>query len=96
MLIKIALSASAAAASLMLLPTAASAGEVTGNGKDTGMEGHAASVCAFSGQEDSAESPLRTQTPHEVYFDIGPGPAFVLNPPPGSPGTACNPAKADG
>lgn len=71
----------------------ASAGEVTGNGDPTGMKGHAKSECGFSGLEDIAESPLRTQTPHEVWFNAVVG---VINPPPGTPGTACNPAKSGG
>lgn len=76
---------------------AASAGEITGNGKATGMAGHAKSECGFSGQEDNPDSPLRTQTPHEVWFDLTPDPDthFVANPPPGSPAQpgGCNPNK---
>jgi hypothetical protein len=64
------------------------AGEVTGNGNETGMRGHANSECGFSGREDEAGSPLRTQTPHEVWL-APPGPG-VVNPPPGTPGEACN------
>ena len=73
------------------------AGEVTGNGKPlwiavTGDGGHVLngnSDCAFSGREDLAGSPLRTQTPHEVWL----GPIIgVVNPAPGTPGTACNPS----
>jgi hypothetical protein len=82
-----------AAASIMLLPTGAVAGEVTGNGGTTGMRGHAASECGFSGLEDAAGSPLRTQTPHAVWFGPRVG---VVNPDPGTPGTACNPAKSEG
>lgn len=69
----------------------ASAGEVTGNGDPTGMRGHAKSECGFSGLEDIAESPLRTQTPHKVWFNAQVG---VIYPDPGAPGTACNPAKS--
>ena len=77
---------------------AAYAGEVTGNGKPLWIavteEGdhvlHGKSPCAFSGREDLAGSPLRTQTPHEVW--LGPIPDLVLNPAPGTPGTACNPS----
>ena len=76
----------------------ASAGEVTGNGKPLWIavteEGdhvlHGKSACAFSGREDLAGSPLRTQTPHEVW--LGPIPDLVVNPAPGTPGTACNPS----
>jgi hypothetical protein len=73
------------------------AGEVTGNGKplwiavtaDGGHVLHGNSDCAFSGREDLAASPLRTQTPHEVWL----GPTVgVVNPAPGTPGTACNPS----
>jgi hypothetical protein len=77
---------------------AAYAGEVTGNGKPLWIavteEGdhvlHGKSPCAFSGREDLAGSPLRTQTPHEVW--LGPIPDLVVNPAPGTPGTACNPS----
>jgi len=80
----------------------AAAGEVTGNGKPLWIavteEGdhvlHGKSPCAFSGQEDLAGSPLRTQTPHEVW--LGPIPDLVVNPAPGTPGTACNPTKGSG
>ena len=88
---KLLIAASLAAASVLAFPAAASAGEVTGNGGTTGMRGHAASICGFSGLEDLADSPLHTQTPHEVWLgpEIG-----VVNPPPGTPGTECRPAKA--
>jgi hypothetical protein len=64
-------------------------GEITGNGKFTPVHSHlAASICSFSGREDIPESPLRTQTPHEVWIDAEVG---VVNPPPGAPGTDCRP-----
>ena len=66
--------------------SAALAGEVTGNGKLTQGPLHANSVCSFSGREDAAGSPLRTQTPHAVW--LGPE-VGVVNPPPGTPGQAC-------
>lgn len=66
--------------------TSALAGEVTGNGKPTAGPAHANSVCSFSGREDVAGSPLRTQTPHAVW--LGPE-VGVVNPPPGTPGQAC-------
>ena len=71
------------------------AGEVTGNGKETAMKGHANSVCGFSGLEDDARSPIRTQTPHEVWlskeeFPFVPEGGLVVNPTPGEPGMACN------
>jgi hypothetical protein len=79
---------------------AALAGEVTGNGKGLWIavteEGdhilHGKSACAFSGREDLAGSPLRTQTPHAVWL----GGNVIFNPPPGTPGTACNPTKSSG
>ena len=80
-----------AIAGILAVPATAMAGEITGNPTDpkpTGMRDHAASECGFSGQEDDPTSPLRTQTPHEVYLGPGPG---VVNPPPGTPGYACNP-----
>ncbi len=74
------------------------AGEVTGNGKPLWIavtaEGdhvlHGKSACAFSGREDLAGSPLQTQTPHAVW--LGPIPDLVVEPAPGTPGTACNPS----
>ena len=74
------------------------AGEVTGAGGTsgpngdgtTGMRGHAASECGFSGLEDHPEEPTSpppntpdgaighrriTQTPHLVWFDIPENPA---------------------
>ncbi len=74
----------------------AMAGEVTGKGKPTAMSANANSECGFSGREDenAAGSPLRTQTPHEVwlnpeFFPVPPG-GLVVNPAPGTPGQACN------
>ena len=75
------------------------AGEVTGGPvpKDTGMRGHANSVCAFSGLEenpsfedrpDNVKPGRLTQTPH--YRMIGSGPSFAA---PGTPGDACNPTS---
>lgn len=74
--------------------SAAFAGEVTGNGKDTAGPAHANSVCAFSGREDDPRSPLRTQTPGKVWLDpeefpVGPD-GLVVKPEPGTPGTDCN------
>lgn len=89
--------AACAAAVVGVGASGAFAGEITGNGeKFTPVHFHiAASLCSFSGQEDVATSPLRTQTPHEVYLgpDIG-----VVNPPPGSPAHGspenCKPAQS--
>ena len=94
MVTRIAMSASAAATILVLLPTAATAGEVTGKGRQPVAPGCVASECAFSGREDDPASPLRTQTPHEVFFDFVE--SGVLNPAPGTRGRACNPDKAGG
>ena len=92
-----------AAAAITLMSVAGSstvlAGEVTGgpNPKSTGMEGHARSLCAFSGLEetpafqdsDQNVKPGRlTQTPH--YQMTGGGPVFHA---PGMPGEACNPSR---
>jgi hypothetical protein len=65
------------------------AGEITGNGRFTPVHSHiAASECSFSGREDIPESPLHTQTSHEVWLGPVEG---VANPPPGTPDTACRP-----
>jgi hypothetical protein len=63
---------------------AAFAGEITGNGGPTAAPGHANSACAFSGREDAAGSPLRTQTPH-AFWDG----SVVVYPPSGIAGIAC-------
>ncbi len=77
-------------------PSIVAAGEVTGGPvpMETGMRGHARSLCGFSGLEEKFlndarnEKPGRlTQTPH--YQVTKDGPTF---PPPGTPGTACNPS----
>ena len=77
------------------IPATAFAGEITGTGKPTPVARPtviAASACAYSGLEDDPNSPLRTQTPHEVYVTPPEFPfTAVINPPPGTPGTACNP-----
>ena len=84
------------AAGMLLVPTGAYAGEITGNGKDTGMREHAKSACGFSGLEDDEGSPLRTQTPHAVWLGPqGPPPDGVAYPPPGTPGKECNPNHAE-
>ena len=93
---KVLMVAAAAAAGVLAFPAAATAGEVTGNGKQTGMRDHARSACGFSGREDEAGSPLTTQTPHRVWVEVAPGVHVVAFPPPGTPGRACNPAKGGG
>ena len=69
------------------------AGEITGNGKFTPVHDHiAASICSFSGREDGDPpgdpTPNQPQTPHHVWFGVD------LFPPPGDPGTSCNPTRA--
>ena len=63
----------------------ASAGEVTGNGKDTPIrDGVSNSICAFSGLEDDSDE--RTQSYGQVVragFRQAPGSMF-------HPGSACN------
>lgn len=41
-----------------LSASAASAGEITGNGKPTAGPAHANSICVFSGQNDDPDAPL--------------------------------------
>jgi hypothetical protein len=91
---RMAVVAACAAAFMGIGASAAFAGEVTGNGDATGMRGHANSICGFSGREDDSRSPLRTQTPHEVWlnpeeFPVPPQ-GVVANPAPGTPGQECN------
>jgi hypothetical protein len=69
--------------------SAAFAGEVTGNGKDTAAPEHAGSICAFSGQNDN---------PDEAGPDGGRTQSFgqlvkkdVIDPRQFNPGDACNP-----
>jgi hypothetical protein len=57
------------AAAMGIAASAALAGEVTGNGKDTAGPAHANSICVFSGQNDDPEGldpengpPGRTQS----------------------------------
>lgn len=64
---------------------AASAGEVTGNGKPTQGPAHASSVCVYSGlNDDTAQEPGRTQSYGQIVR--AGGKAFAP-----SPGVACNP-----
>jgi hypothetical protein len=70
------------------------AGESTGNGKETGMRGHANSICAFSGQNperfldpsDPNYEPGHTQSWGQIPQDFR---AF-LRTVGSSPGDACN------
>jgi hypothetical protein len=90
---KIVAAAISAVGVMSLTAGTAFAGEITGDGTLTPVHSHiAASVCSFSGREDAPGSPLRTQTPHEVWLGPVDG---VVNPPPGTPGTACRPGGGD-
>ena len=98
----------AAAVAAGLGSSVAFAGEVTGNCNNakegskaaenckTDQNANANSICAFSGQEDDSRSPLRTQTPAEVWLspeELLPGNfpnGLVVNPAPGAPGQECN------
>ncbi len=71
------------------------AGEVTGNGKETGTQG--ASWCRFSGQNDqvAGEGPVgpRAQSyGQELKLGLVPSPSISKGGAP-SPGTMCNPNK---
>lgn len=76
----------------------ASAGEITGNGTPPGGDGlgsqHAASICAFSGQNDTPNDPEeggRVQS----YGQIVRG-GYLPPGVHGIPGTACNPTRSSG
>jgi hypothetical protein len=70
-----------AAVAAALAGSVAFAGEVTGNGKDTGGPQHANSICTFSGlNDDFIGEGTRVQTP--AFKFSGGAPA-------GTPGTAC-------
>lgn len=67
---------------------AASAGEITGNGKPVPAPERAASICAYSGQnDDTAEEPGRTQSYGQLVRQ-------GLKPFLPKPGIACNPNSA--
>ena len=71
----------AAVAGLSAAP--AFAGEITGNGKETGMRGHANSECGFSGRDDAdADVFSHTQSWGQLVSMFGPMA--------GVPGEACN------
>lgn len=78
------------AALLMAGATAASAGEITGNGTLLDVKG--ASICAYSGQNDGFHDPQYQHGPD----DTGRVQSFgmyvkALGPMGGVPGTTCNP-----
>jgi hypothetical protein len=58
MRIRVFVATAVCALAIGLSASAASAGEVTGNGKDTAGPAHANSICVFSGQNDDPDAPL--------------------------------------
>lgn len=52
------IAAAACALAIGVSASAAFAGEVTGNGKETAGPAHANSICVFSGQNDDPDAPL--------------------------------------
>ena len=89
MLRKVSLTGFAAAAFVVTMAGAASAGEVSGNGKDTPIrDGVSNSICAFSGLNNDPipDGPGRTQSyGQDVRTMGGFAPDFFLH-----PGNACN------
>jgi hypothetical protein len=72
------------AALVVMGSSAASAGEVTGNGDPTQGPAHANSICVFSGlNDDTEEEPGRTQSYGQVVRaglkDLVPGPGVACN-----------------
>ena len=72
--------------------SAAFAGEVTGNGKDTGAVEHANSICVFSGKNDDPDAPLDgPEGPGGVSQSYGQEVKLGLQDPHEfNPGFACN------
>ena len=71
--------------------SAAFAGEVTGNGKDTGAVEHANSICVFSGKNDNPDRPLTGFDPGGVSQSYGQEVKLGLQDPHVfNPGEACN------
>jgi hypothetical protein len=72
---------------LALSAGAASAGEVTGSGRDTGGPAHANSICTFSGLNDTPDAPGAEGGRVQSYGQIvrAGGKAFAP-----SPGLLCN------
>jgi hypothetical protein len=70
--------------------SAAFAGEVTGNGKQTGAPEHANSICVFSGKNDNPDS-TDPMDPGGVSQSYGQEVKLGLQDPHGlNPGDACN------
>jgi hypothetical protein len=77
-------------AAVAVVPSAAFAGEVTGNGKDTQGPAHARSICVFSGKNDSPTDPFPEGGVSQSYGQlVSKGLKGELP----SPGVACNPTK---
>jgi hypothetical protein len=79
--------------------SAASAGEVTGNGKPTAGPAHASSICVFSGQNDDPTAALTLDLsvapngPGGVSQSFGQDVKLGLDPQVLNPGTACGPGS---
>ena len=75
--------------------SAASAGELTGNGKPTAGPAHANSICVFSGQNDDPTAPLSLDMtiapngPGGVSQSFGQDVKLGLSPQVLNPGDAC-------
>ena len=78
---------------------AASAGEVTGNGKPTAGPANANSICVFSGQNDDPTAPLSLDLtvapngPGGVSQSFGQDVKIGLDPRSFNPGDACGPGS---
>jgi hypothetical protein len=79
--------------------SAASAGEVTGNGKPTAGPTHANSICVFSGQNDDPTAPLSLDMsiapngPGGHSQSFGQDVKLGLDPHVFNPGMACGPGS---
>jgi hypothetical protein len=79
--------------------SAASAGEVTGNGKPTAGPAHANSICVFSGQNDDPTAPLSLDPkiapngPGGHSQSFGQDVKLGLDPHVVNPGIACGPGS---
>jgi hypothetical protein len=91
MLLTVALSSAAICGSAV----AASAGEITGTGEDTGGPAHANSICVFSGLNDDPDAPLSLDReiapngPGGVSQSYGQDVKIGLDPHVLNPGDAC-------
>jgi hypothetical protein len=70
--------------------SAAFAGEVTGNGKETGAPDHANSICVYSGKNDNPDRPLDVFDPGGVSQSYGQENKLgLVDPHDFNPGDAC-------